>query len=107
MNLRLLRGRVVIREDRRRSSIIETIDNDPRATVTHRGEVLAVGPPVQTEHYNPITQRSTFHDVPLSYSVGDVVQFHFEGTEKGRTFSWGEWTGVLCMAQREIDGVIE
>ena len=107
MKLRLLRGRVVIREDRQHSSIIHVVDNDPRATVTHRGEVLAVGPPVETEHYDPKTQRSTFHEVPLHYAVGDTVQYHFEATEAGRTMTWGEWEGVLVMAQREIDGVVE
>ena len=107
MKLRLLRGRILIREDRRHSSIIIAPTGDPRATVTHRGEVLAVGPPVETQHYDPATRRSTFHEVPLHYKVGDFVQFHFEATEKGRTMTWGEWEGVLCMAQREIDAVLE
>jgi co-chaperonin GroES (HSP10) len=98
MTLRFLRGRVVIREDKRHSQIIITVDNNPRATTTHRGIVLAVGPPVLT---------SKGAEIPLFFKVGDIVQFHFEATEKGRTFSYGEWTNVLCMAQREVDCVIE
>ena len=94
-----LRGRVVIREIKARSSII--LDPgvfDPRAQTTHRGQVIAVGPPV-------LTLKGA--EIPLDFKAGDVVQFHFEGTEKGRTVTWDGHEGVLVMAQREIDAVIE
>lgn len=98
MKLVPMRGRIVIREHKQTSSVIHLVDNDPRATVTHRGTVLAAGPPVLLDSGAP---------VPLDFDVGDVVQFHFEATEKGRTTTWGEHEGVLVMAQREIDAVIE
>ena len=94
-----LRGRVVIREHKERSSIISDPGRaDERSITTHRGTVIDVGPPV-------------FHEcgveVPLGFKPGDVVQFHFEATEKGRTVDWGDHRNVLVMAQREIDAVIE
>ena len=96
-----LRGRVIIREHKERSSIIidpGRSDLQERSITTHRGTVIDVGPPV-------------FHEcgveVPLGFKPGDVVQFHFEATEKGRTVDWGDHRNVLVMAQREIDAVIE
>ena len=98
-----LRGRVVIREHKEASRIVTIIDTrDPRGDLTvsrtHRGTVLAMGPPVLTDDG---------HEVPHGFAVGDVVQFHFEATESGRTTTWGEHEGVLVMAQREIDAVLE
>ena len=96
-----LRGRIVIREHKERSSIIidpGRSDLQERSITTHRGTVIDVGPPV-------------FHEcgveVPLGFKPGDVVQFHFEATEKGRTVDWGDHRNVLVMSQREIDAVIE
>ena len=102
--IRPLRGRVVIREHKEPSRLVTIIDTtDPRgdphaATLTHRGTVIAMGPPVL------LTSGA---EVPHHFRVGDVVQFHFEATESGRTTTWGEHEGVLVMAQREIDAVIE
>lgn len=61
--------------------------------------MLAVGPPLR-HHPSGV-------EIPLGFVVGDVVEFHFEATEKGRTTDWGEHRGVLVMAQREVDGVWE
>lgn len=96
--IRPLRGRVVIREDKRHSSIIEIVGVDPRTITTHRGTVIAVGPPVLLD---------SGAEVPLHFKAGDVVQFHFEATEKGRTTDWEDERGVVVMCQREIDAVIE
>jgi co-chaperonin GroES (HSP10) len=60
--------------------------------------VIAVGAPVLLD---------SGAEVPLNFAVGDTVGFHFEATEKGRTTDWGEHRGVLVMAQREIDYVLE
>lgn len=93
-----LRGRVVIREDKKRSGVIidPGIANE-REIKTHRGVVLALGPPVEA-----------FPGVYVDhgFKVGDTVQFHFEGTEKGRIADW-DGEPALWMAQREIDAVIE
>ena len=93
-----LRGRVVIREDKSHSSIIEVVGVDPRSITTHRGMVIAVGAPVLTD---------SDAEIPLHFGPGDIVQFHFEATEKGRTTVWEGEPGILIMAQREIDAVIE
>ena len=98
-----LRGRVVIREHKEASRIVTIIDTrDPRSDLTvsrtHRGTVLALGPPALTDEG---------HEVPHGFGVGDVVGFHFEATEAGRTTTWGDLDGVVVMAQREIDYVLE
>jgi co-chaperonin GroES (HSP10) len=95
---RPMRGRVVIREHKQASTVIHIVGGDPREEKTHRGTVIAVGPPVLHE---------SGVEVPLLFGVGDVVQFHFEATEKGRTTSWNGEDGVCVLAQREIDAVLE
>jgi co-chaperonin GroES (HSP10) len=92
---RPLRGRIVIRP-MPETFLIYT--PDPRQETTHRGEVIDAGPPVLTEKGA---------EIPLHFKVGDVVQYHFEATEKGRTTNWNGQDGVLVMAQREIDAVVE
>ena len=99
--IRPLRGRVVIREDKRLSSIIEVVGVDPRSITTHRGTVIAVGPPVFLDD-----QVETSPEVPLDFKVGDIVGYHFEATEKGRICDWGDHRDVLVMSQREIDYVL-
>lgn len=103
MSIRPLRGRVVIREIkdaqyRHYPSIVipDTAMANERSRMTHTGTVLAVGPPVQT---------SLGHDIPHGFEAGDVVQFHFEGTEKGRITKWEDGEDALVMAQREVDAV--
>ena len=99
--IRPLRGRCVIREEKRRSSIIVDpgfTEHGARDITTHRGVVLAMGPP--GEIYPGV-------EVPWLFTIGDVVQFHFSMmTEKGRTVTWGDHEAVV-MAQDEIDAVIE
>jgi co-chaperonin GroES (HSP10) len=94
--IRPLRGRVVIREDKRLSSIILHPDENPREQKTHRGEVIALGEPFMLPSGALI---------PWPFVVGDVVQYHFEAAERGRTTEWGD-AGVVCvMAAREVDCV--
>jgi hypothetical protein len=110
MTWRPTRGWVVIREDKRRSSIIidPGIANE-REMKTHRGTVLAIGAPAILRGYRLVdgVEVPTDHEVPHGFEVGATVQFHFEGTERGRTTVWNDGSTVLCMAQREIDAVIE
>jgi len=93
-----LRGRVVIKEHKQSSSVIHVVGGDPREETTHRGLVLAVGPGVYRDGV----------EQPPEYRPGDVVNFHFEATEKGRTIDYEPlgWAGVLVMAQREVDAII-
>ena len=94
--IRPLRGRVVIREHKRLSSILFHPDENPREQKTHRGEVIALGEPFMLP---------CGAEIPFGFRVGDVVQYHFEGPERGRTTEWAD-AGVVCvMAQREVDCV--
>lgn len=98
MRVRPLPGRVVIKEDRRLSTVILLGHSpDDRTVTTHRGTVIDAEPLV-------LPNGAV---VPLDFKVGDVVQFHFEATQKGRTTTWNGHEDVLVMAQREIDAVIE
>ena len=102
---RMLRGRVVIREIRTKSSILITPDPtsfneyakyDER---THRGIVLAKGAPPLTE---------TGHEVQgFFFEPGDTVEFHFAGTEKGRTALWEDGEPAVWLHFEEVDAVLE
>jgi hypothetical protein len=112
MTWRPTRGWVVVREEKRRSSIIVDPgfgEDVARQTKTHRGRVLAIGPPALLHGFETVDGVKAPRDweVPHLFEVGDIVQFHFEGTEKGRTTVWSDGESCLCMAQREIDAVIE
>jgi co-chaperonin GroES (HSP10) len=98
MSLTPLRGRVVVREIIEDSRSLWTPQGNPRERLTHRGIVLALGPPALT----PLGA-----EVPYEYDVGAVVQFHFAGTEKGRIAPWTDGEPALWMAWFEIDAVIE
>ena len=107
------RGCVVVREDRRRSTvIIDPLIEDPRYTTTHRGTVLAMGAPalgcLDVDKMGRCQSLTCKHvEVPHGFRVGDVVQFHFAGTEKGRTAPWTAGEPALWLAQPEIDAVID
>jgi co-chaperonin GroES (HSP10) len=96
--VRVLRGRVVVREHKEESVTLWTPEGDPRVKLTHRGTVLGVGP-------GAYTKKGV--EVDIGVSVGDVVQFHFEGTERGRIAPWTDGEPALYLAQREVDAVIE
>jgi len=113
MILRPLRGRVVVREDRRRTSvIIDPLMGNPREETTHRGVVLAMGAPAYAcRHLDALGRCQSLTckhpEVPWGFSTGDTVQFHFAGTEKGRTVDWTDGEPALWLAQHEIDAVVE
>ena len=96
--MRVLRGRVWVRMQEQPSSLILIVDNKPEETEFHRGTVLAVGPGAYSKGGVP---------VELDVKIGDVVGFHFEGTQKGREAPWTDGKTALCLAQREIDCVFE
>ena len=104
--LHCLRGRVVIRPI---AEHVSSLVIDPYVHIgdgeyreysekTHRGEVVAMGPPVLT---------SKGHEITHGFRVGDVVQFHYESTEKGSRLTWTDGSTCVVRAQREIDAVIE
>jgi co-chaperonin GroES (HSP10) len=119
MKLRLLPGRVAIREDlpEKVGAIVlpggyhQAHERDRRS---HRGIVLAVGPPART-------RKGV--EVPLGFGPGDVVHFVFDSapaygdasrlgvggaTEKARRGVWPK-DGLPCtwVAQEEIVAVEE
>lgn len=107
--MRLLQGRVVVREhlnadvEEFTHIIVPAVstrdDRDAimRNRTWHRGTVLAVGPPAQ------------FHgnDVPLGFEVGDVVLFHWVHSEVGNTRPWTDGLPACWIPQNAIDAVIE
>ena len=98
MTMRVLRGRVWVRMHEQPSSIIHIVDSKPEETEFHRGTVLAIGPGAFSKGGVPVS---------LPIEVGDVVGFHFEGTQKGREAPWTDGKIALCLAQRELDCVFE
>ncbi len=104
--LQCLRGRVVIRPEKpgAHSLVIDPYvhlgDGEYReySERTHRGTVVALGPPVLT---------SQGHEIAHGFKVGDVVQFHYEATEAGSRLRWPDGETCVVRAQREIDAVIE
>lgn len=106
--IRITRGWVVVREEKRRSSVI--IDPgvaSPREIVTHRGVVLAMGNPAILHGTLADHETPADHEVPHGFVVGDMVQFHFAGHEGGRTHEWEDGKPAVWLAQHEIDAVIE
>lgn len=79
------RGQAVIREIKQKYSIF-TPDSNPRSVKTHKGEVVALGPPALI--YGRI-------EVPWGFDVGAVVQYHFIHNEAAHTRVWPP-TGVTA-----------
>lgn len=99
MRVRIMRGQVVVREDKSMSSIIEIVGDNPRERKSHRGIVMAMGNPAITKHG---------HEVAWGFDVGQMVQWHFEKHEGARTRIWPEdGKEAIWLMQQEIDGVIE
>ena len=102
---RILRGRVVIREIRVKSDILiipdaemynEYAKYDER---THRGVILGMGEPPLTESGHVVQG--------CDFKPGDTVEFHFAGTEKGRTAPWEDGEAALWLHFKEVDAVID
>jgi hypothetical protein len=104
MNIRLMRGQVVIREHTPApSSTLWTPELGPRHVRTHRGVVLGLGPPAR------LTESPSSPEVPHGFEVGDLVQYHFGavGTQEARTRAWTDGQPATWLTQAEIDGVWE
>ena len=99
MSVRLLRGQVVIREERHVSAHVwAPTPENPRDVKTHRGRVLAMGPPA-------VTRKG--HEVPHGFKVGDIVQFHFNHRERDFTRPWTDGEDAVWVPQECVDGVWE
>ena len=98
--VRLLRGQVVIRETGARlSPTIWTPAPGQRQVSTHRGVVLAMGPPARDKHGN---------EIEPGFRVGEEVQYHWEHNEDTFTRIWPEDGLPACwVRQFAVDGVWE
>ena len=104
MNIRLMRGQVVVREvEAAPSGALWTPTPGARQVRTHTGRVLALGPPAR------LTEHPDSPEVPHGFVVGDLVQYHFGamGTQEARTRLWTDGEPATWMTQAEIDGVWE
>lgn len=107
--IRVLKGRVVVREDLRADydtfkhivvpDVTTANDRDAvaRARTWHRGTVLAMG--------SPATRHG--HDVPHGFKVGDRVLFHWIHNEKSWTFPWTDGDTAAVIPQECVDAVLE
>lgn len=104
MKIRLLRGRVAMREDRSRSAILFTPDESESdrkyKTKVHVGTVLGMGPP-------QLTKKG--HEITPNYAPGDKVYFVFgrEMVEAGREIPWEDGLPCYIVAADEVIGVVE
>lgn len=96
--IRLLRARVVIRENISHSSVLWTPDGNPRDRKTHRGVVLGMGPP---------GLNKWGHEVPWGFAVGDEVLYHFEQHEGAATKDWIDGRPAHWLPQFSVDAVVE
>jgi co-chaperonin GroES (HSP10) len=109
MSVRLLRGRVVIREDHKADfrHFPHIIVPDPLTThnkdavaegrTWHRGTVLAMGEPALTP---------TGAEVDPGFQVGDSVVFHFSHNEKQWTRPWTDGELAVWCPQWCVDAVL-
>ena len=111
--IRLMRGQVVIREiDTKQSDWLWTPTSKPQDVHTHRGIVVAHGPPslnCVTDSMGRCTSLTCLHaEVQLGFSVGDVVQYHFSGHhQSAHTRCWEDGKDATWVPQRDVDAVIE
>lgn len=100
MRVRVLRGRVVIRESEppQVGRIVvpqNYYDKHRRETKSHRGTVLALGAPQRT-------RKGV--EVPPGFAVGDTVHYVFAlaGSEEFRTIVWVDGKRAHVMVQEEV-----
>jgi hypothetical protein len=65
---------------------------------THRGVVLAMGPPART---------SGGVEVEPGFAPGDVIQFHFEHHQETATNMWTDGKPATWLPQSSVDAVWE
>ncbi len=111
MNIRLLRGQVVVREnltadtDHYRHIIVPNVSDaerhDPdarqRARKWHRGTVLAMG--------SPMLSKGGV-EVQPEFKVGDEVIFHWAHREKSWTREWVDGELACWVPQALVDAVL-
>lgn len=99
MTVRLLRGQVVVREIRAHASSTIWVPepSNPRDVRSHRGRVLALGPPATTRKGA---------EVPHGFDLGDEVVFHWNRREKDFTRPWIDGEDASWVSQEEIDAVV-
>jgi co-chaperonin GroES (HSP10) len=112
MNIRLLRGQVVIRENltadtnHYRHIVIPDVsdaekydaDARQRARKWHRGTVLAMGAPMLSK---------TGAEIVPEFKVGDEVLFHWQHREKSWTREWIDGLLACWVPQAFVDAVLE
>lgn len=99
MKIRLLPGQVVVREERSEpSTALWTPAPGARDVRTHRGRVLALGPPARL--------GGSGVEVPHGFGVGDLVQFHFTHHQDAATRPWPlDGKPATWVPQENVDGV--
>ena len=101
-NYRPMRGRAFVEVIQQKSRIILGLDVDPRDEISHRGRVLALGPPAR------LTDDPASPEVPWDVEVGDEIVFVIDGVYRGRVIDWRNVRGQVCVvSQGEICGVYE
>jgi co-chaperonin GroES (HSP10) len=97
--IRPMRGQVVVRlSEPPASAALWTPEARPRDVRTHRGVVLAMGPPART---------AGGVEVEPGFAPGDVVQFHFEHHQETATNMWTDGEPATWIPQSSVDGVWE
>jgi hypothetical protein len=99
-----MRGQVVVREvEAPPSRHLWMPAPGQRDQHTHRGLVLALGPPSR------LTDHPDSPEVPWGFEPGDFVQYHFglRGTQEARTRAWTDGKPATWLGQVEVDGVWE
>jgi co-chaperonin GroES (HSP10) len=107
MNIRLLRGQVVVREDHHAATRefthivvpeLGTAEERARKRTSHVARVLAMGPPA-------LTRKGV--EVPHGFAVGDTVVFSWATHEKSWTRPWVDGELAAWIPQECVHGVVE
>jgi co-chaperonin GroES (HSP10) len=100
---RPMRGQAYVQVIHEKSKLIITPDPDSREVQSHRGRVLALGPPAR------LTDHPDSPVVPWGCKVGDeVVYAMFVWLDKMRVMAFAGVNGEVCIvAQGELCGVVQ
>lgn len=100
---RPMRGQAYVQVLHEKSELIIMHEPDSREVTSHRGKVLALGPPAR------LTDHPDSPVVPWGCEVGDeVVYAMFVWLDKMRVLAFAGVKGEVCIvAQGEIAGVIQ
>ena len=111
--MRLMRGQVVIREERAAARLdgLWVPDANPDHTHTHVGTVLSLGPPAlccTVDKMGRCVSRTCKHvEVPHHFDVGDRVIYHFIHHQSAWTMPWTDGRPATYVPQTCVDAVIE